>query len=173
MTKLDGLVAMTCGDHDLAHVNLTEFTWRWGTVRDRWWYVSIEKWQNDWQYVICCQICIQKYLQSSFTDINLVCKLQLAEISTAASYVGMVMCEWRCVVTATLYVYFVDQCHPYILLISAKSTCIYYSCIIAARMLFARCGGSIPVIVLRGCVTATPLHCFFWAHKQLFHLSVS
>ena len=38
------------------------------------------------------------------------CKLQLAEICTAATYyVGMV-----CVITATLYVYFVDQCHPYI-----------------------------------------------------------
>ena len=31
------------------------------------------------------------------------------------SYLGM---EWCCVITATLYVYFVDECHPYILLIS-------------------------------------------------------
>ena len=32
-------------------------------------------------------------------------------------YVGMVQCY---VITATLYVYFVDQCHPYIFLISTK-----------------------------------------------------
>ena len=42
--------------------------------------------------------------------IKKICKLQLA-----TTYVGMVMWEW-CVITATLYVYFVDQCHPYILL---------------------------------------------------------
>ena len=34
-------------------------------------------------------------------------KLQLAEVPSAASYVGMVMCEWHFVITATLYVYFV------------------------------------------------------------------
>ena len=39
------------------------------------------------------------------------CKLQLAVISTAATYVGMVMWGWCCVITAPLYVYFVDQCH--------------------------------------------------------------
>ena len=33
-----------------------------------------------------------------------------------ATYVGMVIREWCCVIT--LYVHFVDQCHPYILLIS-------------------------------------------------------
>ena len=38
------------------------------------------------------------------------CKLQLAEISTATIYVGMVMWEWCCVITAT---YFVSQCHFY------------------------------------------------------------
>ena len=42
------------------------------------------------------------------------CKLQIAEIPTAATYVGMVMWEWCCVITVTLYVYFVDQCHHYI-----------------------------------------------------------
>ena len=31
------------------------------------------------------------------------------------------MWELCCVITATLYVYFVEQCHPYILLISTKS----------------------------------------------------
>ena len=37
------------------------------------------------------------------------CKLQLAEISTAATYVGMVMWEWCCGnCTATMYVHFVD-----------------------------------------------------------------
>ena len=41
-------------------------------------------------------------------------KLQLAEISTAATYVGMIMCEWRCVITATLYVYFVDHAVPFL-----------------------------------------------------------
>ena len=41
--------------------------------------------------------------------------LQLAEISTAATYVGMVIWEWCCVIIASLYVYFVDQCLPYIL----------------------------------------------------------
>ena len=30
----------------------------------------------------------------------------------------MVMWEWCCVITTTLYMYFVDQYHPYILLIS-------------------------------------------------------
>ena len=30
------------------------------------------------------------------------------------------MWEWRCVIIVTLYVYFVDQCHRYILLISMK-----------------------------------------------------
>ena len=39
------------------------------------------------------------------------CKLQPAEISTAATYVRIVMWEGCC--TATLYVYFVDQCNPY------------------------------------------------------------
>ena len=39
---------------------------------------------------------------------------ELAEIPTVATYLGMVMWEWCCVVTATLYVYLVDQCHPYI-----------------------------------------------------------
>ena len=33
--------------------------------------------------------------------------------------------QWCCVITATLYVYFVDQCRPYILLISMKS---FYTC---------------------------------------------
>ena len=51
-------------------------------------------------------------------------KLQL-EISTAATYVGMVMWEWCCVITATLYRYFVDQCHLYILLVLMKSF-LYY-----------------------------------------------
>ena len=34
--------------------------------------------------------------------------------STVATYmyVGMVMWEWCCVITATLCVCFVDQCHP-------------------------------------------------------------
>ena len=31
-------------------------------------------------------------------------KLKLAEVSSAATYAGMVMCERRCVITATLYV---------------------------------------------------------------------
>ena len=44
------------------------------------------------------------------------CKLQLAEISTPATYIGMVIWEWCRVITGTLYVYFVDQCHPYIFL---------------------------------------------------------
>ena len=44
------------------------------------------------------------------------CKLQIAEISTAATYVVMVMWEWC---TVTLYVYFVDHCYPYIRMISA------------------------------------------------------
>ena len=32
----------------------------------------------------------------------------------------MVMWKWYCVITATLYVYFVDQCHSYIPLISTE-----------------------------------------------------
>ena len=44
------------------------------------------------------------------------CKLQLAEISTAATYVLMVMWNWW----LPPCVYFVDQRHPYILLISMK-----------------------------------------------------
>ena len=53
------------------------------------------------------------------------CKLQLAEISTAATcaYVGMVMCEWYCVITVTLYVYFTDQCHPYCYFYITCCTC--------------------------------------------------
>ena len=51
------------------------------------------------------------------------CKLQLAGISTAATYVGMVMWEWCCVITAILYVYFVDQCHPYILVFCKTQGC--------------------------------------------------
>ena len=42
------------------------------------------------------------------------CKLQLAEISTTATYVAMVMWEWCRDIIATLHVYFVEQCHPYI-----------------------------------------------------------
>ena len=41
------------------------------------------------------------------------CKVQLDEISTAATCVGMVMWELCCVITATLYVHFIDQCHPF------------------------------------------------------------
>ena len=44
-------------------------------------------------------------------------QLQLAEISTA---IGLVIWEWCSVITATLYVYFVDHYHPYILLIIYK-----------------------------------------------------
>ena len=36
------------------------------------------------------------------------------EISAAATYVGMVMWEGCCVITAPFYVHYVDQCHPYI-----------------------------------------------------------
>ena len=43
----------------------------------------------------------------------------IAEISTAATFVGM---EWCCVVIATLYV---DQSHPYILLNFVKSVSYY------------------------------------------------
>ena len=37
------------------------------------------------------------------------------------------MWEWCCFITTTLYVYFVDQCHPYILLISMKSLLVLYT----------------------------------------------
>lgn len=49
------------------------------------------------------------------------CKLQFSEISTAAAYVRMVMCELCCVITATLYVYFVDQCHPFFILYTSNN----------------------------------------------------
>ena len=42
----------------------------------------------------------------------------MALVYKAATCVGMVMWEWCCVTAATLYVYFVDQCHPYIFWIS-------------------------------------------------------
>ena len=49
----------------------------------------------------------------------------VSEISTAATYVGIVLVGM--VLTATLpYVYFVDQCHPYILLMSTKSFFYYF-----------------------------------------------
>ena len=43
------------------------------------------------------------------------CKLQLRLFFIcAATYLGMVMWEWCCVITATFYVYFVDQFHLYL-----------------------------------------------------------
>ena len=45
------------------------------------------------------------------------CRIHFSNLYLAA--IGMLMCEWRCVISATLYVYFVD--HLYILLISTKS----------------------------------------------------
>ena len=42
------------------------------------------------------------------------CKFQRAKISTSATYVGNVMWEWYCVITATLYVYFVDHAVPFL-----------------------------------------------------------
>ena len=54
------------------------------------------------------------------------CMLQPAQMSTAATYVGMVMWEWCCVIFTRLYVYFVDQCYHYILLISTNSLLYFF-----------------------------------------------
>ena len=74
----------------------------------------------DFVHFACIKFCYF-VCDNNFSTITMYL-LQLAEISIdAATCLGMAMWEWCCVITATLYVYFVDKCHPYILLISTKS----------------------------------------------------
>ena len=65
------------------------------------------------------------------------CKLQLAEVSSAATYVGMVICEWHCVITVTLYVYFVDQCHLHILFSDFYEIIFTYLCHFLANIIYS------------------------------------
>ena len=55
------------------------------------------------------------------------CKLQLSEVSSAVTYVGIVTCDWCCVIIATLYMYFVDQCHPQLHFLASMKSFLYYN----------------------------------------------
>ena len=54
------------------------------------------------------------------------CKLQLAEISTTATYVGMVMWEWCCVITAKPFMCIL--CRPVSSLHSVYEIIFIYTC---------------------------------------------